>query len=346
MFRRGRDFLKPFDWAAILGSALAVAFCLLVLVPWEKQPRTQAGEQYQTCEYYRAIGSAPRGLFNGFGCWIDGVKDDLGAISTLAIALFTIVLAYSTIGLWRQTERLAEGADDQSKKMVMAINATLAVSDRTKEVADAMGKVAKAMADVAYQTEALAIQTRESSTRQASQTQQSIAVATKAADAADLSAKAAIGVELPFLHIESVSFSNIPTSDTALWLSQLIPKVIVKNFGRTPAFVYEVAVNGRIGFLPSKPSYIVNYPNPDPVVIDGRATLTHEEWLFANGASFSKEEIATYLADATVFLYIFGYIAFHDFLGREHKKGGCYYHFAGGTGFIEAPGRPQYNYAT
>jgi hypothetical protein len=37
------------------------------------------------------------------------------------IALFTIVLAISTILLWRETERLAEGADDQAEKMRQSI---------------------------------------------------------------------------------------------------------------------------------------------------------------------------------------------------------------------------------
>ena len=48
--------------------------------------------------------------------FIHGYKDDL-------IAVFTIVLAWSTIGLWGQTRRLAEDAEEQSKKMVASIRA-------------------------------------------------------------------------------------------------------------------------------------------------------------------------------------------------------------------------------
>lgn len=42
-------------------------------------------------------------------------------LSDFLIGFFTLVLAVSTIGLWWQTERLAEGADDQSDKMAASI---------------------------------------------------------------------------------------------------------------------------------------------------------------------------------------------------------------------------------
>jgi len=40
------------------------------------------------------------------------------------LVLFTLALAVSTFFLWRETERLAEGADDQAKKMQASIDAT------------------------------------------------------------------------------------------------------------------------------------------------------------------------------------------------------------------------------
>ena len=131
MFRRGLAYLHQIDWADIIGSALIVAFCLLVFVPWEKQPGAPAADHHQTCEDYQARTGPGPGLLISLGCWIDSVKDDLEAASTLAVALFTMVLAASTIGLWRQTERLAERADDQARKMAESVE--LARKDFTAE---------------------------------------------------------------------------------------------------------------------------------------------------------------------------------------------------------------------
>jgi hypothetical protein len=52
------------------------------------------------------------------------------------IALFTIVLAISTIGLWQQTGRLARQADDQSAKMADSIEA----AKKSAEAADLQAK--------------------------------------------------------------------------------------------------------------------------------------------------------------------------------------------------------------
>jgi len=48
--------------------------------------------------------------------------DEVDALSTLVIAAFTVALAWSTWRLWRETERLAKGADQQTKRLVESIN--------------------------------------------------------------------------------------------------------------------------------------------------------------------------------------------------------------------------------
>jgi hypothetical protein len=57
--------------------------------------------------------------FLGITWWCGGIfakenGEAITALGTLAIAAFTIVLAYSTHKLWRETERLAEGGERQS----------------------------------------------------------------------------------------------------------------------------------------------------------------------------------------------------------------------------------------
>lgn len=79
-------------------------------------------------------------------------------------AAFAGVLTVFNVGLWRQTKRLAEGADEQSRKMTEAIEAsneigraTARVATRTSDVAMHMKAAAEAMQNVAEETRALAI---------------------------------------------------------------------------------------------------------------------------------------------------------------------------------------------
>ena len=60
------------------------------------------------------------------------------------LVLFTLFLAISTFFLWRETERLAEGADDQSKKMRESIDAANRNAIATHDAANAMQEVADA----------------------------------------------------------------------------------------------------------------------------------------------------------------------------------------------------------
>src|ERR1700712_68206 len=48
-------------------------------------------------------------VFVAIGAWATQHREAVEALAALGTALFTIVLAFSTIGLWLQTKRLAEG---------------------------------------------------------------------------------------------------------------------------------------------------------------------------------------------------------------------------------------------
>jgi hypothetical protein len=69
------------------------------------------------------------------GAFIDTYHEDV-------VAVFTVVLAFSTIMLWSQTKRLAEGADEQSKKMQASIDAANRNAIATQNAADAMQELA------------------------------------------------------------------------------------------------------------------------------------------------------------------------------------------------------------
>jgi len=67
-----------------------------------------------------------------FGYFLDENEGGITAVAALLTALFTVVLSASTIGLWRQTARLAELARAQSEDM----RASIAAAQKSADVAD------------------------------------------------------------------------------------------------------------------------------------------------------------------------------------------------------------------
>ena len=92
-----------------------------------------------------------------------------------------------------------------------------------------------------------------------------VEAAKRSAEAADLSAKASIEVELPSLHVESVKTTFAWRDDIKAWLNLFIPEITIKNYGRTPAFVTEVSVAVHVGItMPCEPIY----PPPQNICLD------------------------------------------------------------------------------
>ena len=121
---RIRKFLSQFDWPAIVGSALALVFVLGFIGPviqWSSRSVRPTHNQ----PTYEASSQEPDNL-----PWWKS--------SAVWTAIFTGVLTLSTIGLWLQTKRLAEGADDQSGKMERSIAAAQTSADAAQLQAKAM----------------------------------------------------------------------------------------------------------------------------------------------------------------------------------------------------------------
>lgn len=146
MFRRHRRGTFRL-WARdlILIEFGLVAFLILTpllslrVIPTES-PRARQSVNCQT----RQENDAPcEGVIvwvaRGIGSFIDADRDDISAISTFVVGVFTFILAVSTIGLWRETERLAKGADEQSKKLersIAAVNAQSEAARKANEISD------------------------------------------------------------------------------------------------------------------------------------------------------------------------------------------------------------------
>lgn len=128
MFKRGLKYLhREIDWTAIVGAALALAFCLLTLVPIATgTENAQEPAQQQTAATADAYGVPPQVPEETF--W-QRTTDDPVAAYTLVLAIFTIVLSVSTVGLWLKTDRLAKGAEDTARRQLRAYVGVSALRD-------------------------------------------------------------------------------------------------------------------------------------------------------------------------------------------------------------------------
>ena len=121
MFRRGLAYLhREIDWTAIIGSALVLVFCLIVLLP---ALRASAAENApQKANEQAAAHTEDDGIPQEFvseSLWVRTTSDPV-ALYTFVLAVFTAVLSVSTIGLWVKTDRLAKGAEESSERQLRA----------------------------------------------------------------------------------------------------------------------------------------------------------------------------------------------------------------------------------
>jgi hypothetical protein len=87
---------------------------------------------------------------------------------------------------------------------------------------------------------------------------ESLRTAKQSADAADRSARAAIGIELPVIRLrpDSVSLGDGISMEGGEYEHLSIPGITISNLGKTKAFPVEVLYGWTIGeFLPKEPTY-------------------------------------------------------------------------------------------
>jgi hypothetical protein len=155
-------------------------------------------------------------------------------------------------------------------------------------------------------------------------------IARIAANAADLSAKAAIGVELPRFVLRKIV---MPTLDAiprqALQSASLY--ITFANHGRTAAVILAECFEWRVAkSLPDEPSY--NTANTNPVdlgtVVEGAGTEYEMRWardgLCSIGRPIEVEEENGVISGDEI-LWIYGFIAYRDFLQKRHMQGFCAY---------------------
>jgi hypothetical protein len=154
---------------------------------------------------------------------------------------------------------------------------------------------------------------------QSSDTNASIAVAKEAADAAKLSAQAAINVELPRLFAAKIDIElaalNLVDPESSL---QKI-SVTITNYGRTPAFLYCESAEFFPGPLPAVPVYN-NAVDLEPGTIIERGQL---RTLTARGRDNRAHFDARPFVAGQTPLWVYGIIWFRDFLNEHHAMRFC-----------------------
>lgn len=200
------------------------------------------------------------------------------------VAAFTVVPAFSTIGLWIATIGLQRST-----------NKLWESGERQIEI------------------------TRSAAWRQIRAMAESNSAARQAAQAATESAIVAVGVELPKLVLYHLDF-NIGSGDVAAHLRQPSLSVSVKNYGRTPAFLIGQAAEIKIyAALPETPEYECAFNVPPETVVESRLIY---ELTMAPLRFFSEEDIKAVMAGNRR-LWVYGYVHYRDFLGRNHMARFC-----------------------
>jgi hypothetical protein len=148
--------------------------------------------------------------------------------------------------------------------------------------------------------------------------------AKQSADAAKRSADVAVAVELPIILFTTIKLvkiesdepvsSGVPPSTTFLNMSY-------KNSGRTAATLIDQCVEHVvIDRLPDVPIYEHIFPfAPGTLIEPGRATPASIQNYFIK---LTEDNIAN-MEDGSKSLWVYGYIAFRDFLGDRHEAKFC-----------------------
>lgn len=145
-------------------------------------------------------------------------------------------------------------------------------------------------------------------------------IARIAADAAALQAKVLVGVERPRLELSSV---QLAWSDQSVRQALKTPTIDVgfTNHGRTAAFVTSKCIEVRMApSLPDDPAYGAVETLQIVEVVDSGKTVSASAQ--RRLGDLTEDQIRLVLGGRNS-LWVYGFVAFRDFLGLEHKLGYC-----------------------
>jgi hypothetical protein len=143
--------------------------------------------------------------------------------------------------------------------------------------------------------------------------------AKKSANAATLSAQAAIGVELPKLFVTNIDFELATLNVTDLDSSFHKLSITITNYGRTPAFLQRESAEFLHGPLPTVPIYSNAIDLEPGTIIEKGQLRTLVAYGRDNRALF---DMRPFIAGQAM-LWVYGAVWFRDFLNEPHVMRFC-----------------------
>jgi hypothetical protein len=153
----------------------------------------------------------------------------------------------------------------------------------------------------------------------------SIAVANKAANAAELNAEAAIAVELPRIGLSKITLNRTDGVVGAILggypPEATEPQIEFRNRGRTSAELIALCLEWAVADqLPEAPVYKTNIPYAPGVFLEPDKPFP--AGLYQYVIRLQPDELTKIKAE-TAYLWVFGYLRYEDFMGKPHDIGFC-----------------------
>jgi hypothetical protein len=141
-----------------------------------------------------------------------------------------------------------------------------------------------------------------------------------AAEAANRSAQLAVSIQVPRLVLFKLSIEEVGLGNFAAKLQSPKARVVLKNYGKTPAFLESQALGIYVGLsLPEKPNYSPFAYDLEPEnIVEPNAQYTLE-----GIRPYHQPEQISAIIEQQTFLWVYGYVQYKDFLGARHITRFC-----------------------
>lgn len=169
-------------------------------------------------------------------------------------------------------------------------------------------------------------------------------VALKAANAAELNARAAVAVELPIIRMTAgmVGYGNDQDKKGKKRYVAWVSSLKLSNQGRTKAFPVELHLGCTIGDdLPRTPTYTFTKVFPVDAILDPEKAEEIELAEFDFETSLQTFELLQFRGTD---LWFYCNLIYQDFMNERHEAGFCWkQHETIGPGILVADATPAYN---
>lgn len=141
-----------------------------------------------------------------------------------------------------------------------------------------------------------------------------------AAEAANRSAQLAVSLQVPRLVLSKLSIEEASVGTLAAKLQSPKARVLLKNYGKTPAFLESQALGIYVGLsLPEKPNY-----SPFAYDLEPENIVEPDAYYALDGIRpFHQPEQISAIIEQRTFLWVYGYVQYKDFLGARHITRFC-----------------------